>query len=59
MVSREVTIQLQNTVVTGQIRQPVGAGDDLPGVVFVHGAGTGDSTTAFAPRPGRWRAPAW
>ncbi|WP_284294104.1 hypothetical protein [Luteimicrobium album] len=54
-----MTIQLQNTVVTGQIRQPVGAGDDLPGVVFVHGAGTGDSTTAFAPRPGRWRAPAW
>ncbi|GAA4848179.1 alpha/beta hydrolase [Luteimicrobium xylanilyticum] len=50
VVSREVTIRLENTVVTGQIRQPVGAGDDLPGVVFVHGAGTGSSATAFAPQ---------
>jgi len=50
VVSSEVTIRLEGTTVTGQIRRPVGAGDDLPGVVFVHGAGTGESATAFAPQ---------
>lgn len=42
-----VVVQLDGAVVDGVVRAPVGADGALPGVVFVHGAGTGDSTTAF------------
>jgi len=43
----DVTIPLDGATVGGVLREPVGAGDDLPGVVFVHGAGTGLATEAF------------
>ena len=43
----EVTIQLDGYVVDGMLREPVDAGDDLPGIVFVHGAGTGKWQDAF------------
>jgi dienelactone hydrolase len=46
-----VTIQLDGLDVGGLLRQPVDAAgqvlDDRPGVVYVHGAGTGKSTQAF------------
>ncbi len=42
-----VTVRLDGATVGGILREPVGAGDDLPGVVFVHGAGTGLATEAF------------
>lgn len=42
-----ITIELDGTTVDGVIRRPEGAGDDLPGLVFLHGAGTGASATAF------------
>lgn len=43
----DVTIRLDGATVGGVLREPVDAGDDLPGVVFVHGAGTGLATEAF------------
>jgi dienelactone hydrolase len=43
----DVTVRLDGTSVGGILREPVGAGDDLPGMVFVHGAGTGLATEAF------------
>ena len=43
----EVHIQLDGSEVGGLLREPVGAGSDLPGLVFVHGAGTGKSSEAF------------
>lgn len=43
----EVTIQLDGYVADGLLREPVGAGGDLPGMVFVHGAGTGKWQDAF------------
>ena len=43
----DVTIQLDGTEVGGILREPVGAGEDLPGMVFVHGAGTGLASVAF------------
>ncbi|MFC8923702.1 alpha/beta hydrolase family protein [Cellulosimicrobium sp. NPDC057127] len=43
----EVTVRLDGASVDGLLREPVGAGDDRPGMVFVHGAGTGRSTEAF------------
>lgn len=43
----EVTIQLDGYAVEGLLREPVGAGDDLPGMVFIHGAGTGKWQDAF------------
>jgi len=43
----DVTIRLDGATVGGLLREPVGAGDDLPGVVFVHGAGTGLASEAF------------
>ena len=46
-----VTIPLDGAVVQGLLRQPLGEDgaplDDRPGVVYVHGAGTGKSTVAF------------
>jgi dienelactone hydrolase len=42
-----VTVQLDGYEVSALLREPVGAGDDLPGMVFVHGAGTGKWTDAF------------
>ncbi|WP_456825477.1 alpha/beta hydrolase family protein [Cellulomonas sp. P5_E12] len=42
-----VTVQLDGTTVDAQISEPVGAEGPLPGVVFVHGAGTGRYDTAF------------
>nr|WP_129338401.1 alpha/beta hydrolase fold domain-containing protein [Cellulomonas endophytica] len=44
---RVVEVRLDGTTVEAQITTPVGAGDDLPGVVFVHGAGTGRFAQAF------------
>jgi pimeloyl-ACP methyl ester carboxylesterase len=46
----DTTVTLANTVVTARVREPVGAPGGRPGVVFVHGAGTGDSGTAFDPQ---------
>lgn len=43
----EVHIQLDGYEVGGLLREPIDAGDDLSGLVFVHGAGTGKSTEAF------------
>lgn len=43
----DVTVQLDGTEVGGILREPVDAGDDLPGMVFVHGAGTGLASVAF------------
>ncbi|PZR53890.1 alpha/beta hydrolase [Xylanimonas oleitrophica] len=43
----EVTVALDGAEVGGILREPVGAGDDLPGMVFVHGAGTGRAAEAF------------
>ena len=42
-----VTIQLAETTVEALLRIPVGAPGDVPGMVFVHGAGTGLFTDAF------------
>ena len=42
-----VTVQLDGTTVRAKITIPVGAPGPVPGVVFVHGAGTGSSETAF------------
>jgi dienelactone hydrolase len=42
-----VDVQLDGAVVQAQVIAPVGAGEDLDGLVFVHGAGTGKFTGAF------------
>lgn len=42
-----VTVQLDGATVGAKISIPVGAPGLRPGVVFVHGAGTGSSETAF------------
>jgi dienelactone hydrolase len=42
-----VTVQLAGTTVQARIVEPIGAPGPLPGVVFVHGAGTGEFTGAF------------
>jgi len=42
-----VRVTLDGAVVQAQISEPVGAPGDLPGIVFVHGAGTGEFGTAF------------
>ncbi len=42
-----VTVPLDGTSVQARISLPVGATGPLPGVVFVHGAGTGKFTQAF------------
>jgi len=43
----EVTIRLDGYVVSGLLREPIGAGDALLGITFVHGAGTGRADEAF------------
>lgn len=45
--TRIVTVQLDGGTVEAQISEPVGAPGKRPGVVFVHGAGTGKFTVAF------------
>jgi dienelactone hydrolase len=45
--SHVVDVDLDGAVVQAQVLAPVGAGDGLDGVVFVHGAGTGEFTRAF------------
>lgn len=42
-----VQVTLDGAVVEAQISEPVGAPDGRPGIVFVHGAGTGKYTNAF------------
>lgn len=42
-----VTVELDGVSVQAQISEPVGAEGPLPGVVFVHGAGTGKFEQAF------------
>nr|WP_029288950.1 acyl-CoA thioester hydrolase/BAAT C-terminal domain-containing protein [Cellulomonas sp. HZM] len=42
-----ITVQLDGTTVQAKVQEPVGATGPLPGVVFVHGAGTGSHATAF------------
>lgn len=45
--SEVVTVQLDGASVRAQITEPVGAPGARPGVVFVHGAGTGKFAVAF------------
>ncbi|VTR78495.1 alpha/beta hydrolase family protein [Cellulomonas hominis] len=45
--SSVVTVQLDGADVEAQVLMPVGVEGDVPGVVFVHGAGTGRHTGAF------------
>ncbi len=47
VVTSVVTVQLNGATVQAQISEPVGAGGARPGVVFVHGAGTGRYQDAF------------
>jgi uncharacterized protein len=42
-----VTVRLDGASVRAKVLMPVGAPRPVPGVVFVHGAGTGSSETAF------------
>lgn len=42
-----VTVQLDGVSVQARIIEPIGAPGPVPGVVFVHGAGTGRFTEAF------------
>lgn len=42
-----VDVQLDGTTVQAQLSEPIGAPEPRPGVVFVHGAGTGTFETAF------------
>ena len=42
-----VTVQLDGATVQAQISEPIGAPGPRPGVVFIHGAGTGKFTVAF------------
>ncbi|ACZ31202.1 hypothetical protein Xcel_2184 [Xylanimonas cellulosilytica DSM 15894] len=43
----EVEVQLDGYEVSALLREPVDAGEDLPGMVFIHGAGTGRWEDAF------------
>ncbi|MDO8108109.1 alpha/beta hydrolase [Isoptericola sp. b441] len=47
VVTSVVTVRLNGASVEAQISEPVGARGLRPGVVFVHGAGTGKFTRAF------------
>ncbi len=47
VVTSVVNVQLNGASVEAQISEPVGAQGLRPGVVFVHGAGTGKYTDAF------------
>ncbi|WP_125777043.1 acyl-CoA thioester hydrolase/BAAT C-terminal domain-containing protein [Antribacter gilvus] len=42
-----VTVHLDGVEVDGLLRMPEGAPEDVPGLVFVHGAGTGKASHAF------------
>ncbi len=42
-----VTVELDGAQIQARITEPVGAPGPLPGVVFVHGAGTAEHGTAF------------
>ena len=42
-----VDIALDGYEITALLREPIGAGDGLAGMVFIHGAGTGRWTEAF------------
>lgn len=42
-----VTVQLDGATVQAQITEPIGAPGPRPGVVFIHGAGTGKFSVAF------------
>jgi uncharacterized protein len=42
-----VTVRLAGTEIEAMVREPLGAEGDRPGVVFVHGAGTGRFEQAF------------
>lgn len=45
-----VTVELAGTQVEARISEPIGAAGPRPGVVFVHGAGTGRFEDAFVPQ---------
>ena len=47
VATQVVQVQLDGAVVDAQISMPVGAPGELPGIVFVHGAGTGKFSRAF------------
>lgn len=42
-----VTVQLDGTTIDARISEPVGLDEPKPGVVFIHGAGTGEYKIAF------------
>jgi len=42
-----ITVELEGTSVEAQVMVPVGVEEPVPGVVFVHGAGTGRFSEAF------------
>lgn len=44
----QITVELDGSSVEARLMEPVGAPEGRPGVVFVHGAGTGQSESAFA-----------
>ncbi|MCF4121541.1 alpha/beta hydrolase [Antribacter sp. KLBMP9083] len=43
----EMTVALDGTEVGAILREPVDGPDEAPGMVFIHGAGTGKATVAF------------
>lgn len=43
----EMVVQLEGATVAARLMEPVGAPEGRPGVVFIHGAGTGQSEEAF------------
>ncbi len=47
VATSQVTVELAGTTIEAQISEPVGAEGERPGVVFVHGAGTGKFEDAF------------
>jgi len=47
VATQVVQVQLDGAVVEAQVSEPVGAPDGLPGIVFLHGAGTGRFSKAF------------
>lgn len=48
--ARELTVELDGSSVEARLLLPVGVSGDVPGVVFVHGAGTGRYEAAFNPQ---------
>ncbi|WP_066587740.1 alpha/beta hydrolase family protein [Cellulomonas timonensis] len=43
----QMLVQLDGATVAARLMEPIGAPDGRPGVVFIHGAGTGQSEEAF------------